>query len=99
MNVMPGDVVAVQGVGYVFRAFFVSGRQQTHSVVRRCSGLGHLGLQFSHKMGFRTVALSTSSDKKDLALQLGAHDYLDGSKVNTVEELQKMGGAKVIICS
>lgn len=76
MNVMPGDVVAVQGVG----------------------GLGHLGLQFSHKMGFRTVALSTSSDKKDLALQLGAHDYLDGSKVNTVEELQKMGGAKVIIC-
>lgn len=48
-------------------------------------------------MGYRTVALSSSSSKKDLAERLGAHVYLDGSKVNQAEELAKLGGAKVIV--
>ncbi|KAM0756141.1 GroES-like protein [Meredithblackwellia eburnea MCA 4105] len=65
--------------------------------VQGVGGLGHLAIQFSKKMGFRTVALSTSDSKKDLAFKLGASDYLDGSKVNQVEELQKLGGAKVVL--
>ena len=46
-------------------------------------------------MGFRTVALSSSASKVDLAKQLGAHDYVDGSKADQAESLQKLGGAKV----
>jgi D-arabinose 1-dehydrogenase-like Zn-dependent alcohol dehydrogenase len=48
-------------------------------------------------MGFRTVALSSSGAKRDFAMQLGATDYVDGSKEDTVEALQKMGGAALIV--
>ena len=77
MDVFPGDIVAVQGIG----------------------GLGHLAIQFSKAMGFRTVALSSSASKKEMAYKLGATDYIDGSKVDQVEALQKLGGAKVIVCT
>ena len=40
-------------------------------------GLGHLGVQFAARMGFRTVAIARGGDKADLARQLGAHDYID----------------------
>jgi D-arabinose 1-dehydrogenase-like Zn-dependent alcohol dehydrogenase len=50
-------------------------------------------------MGFKTVALSSSPSKKDLAEKLGAHIYLDGSQVDQTEELTKMGGAKIIMCT
>jgi D-arabinose 1-dehydrogenase-like Zn-dependent alcohol dehydrogenase len=48
-------------------------------------------------MGFRTVALSSSGVKREFAMQLGATDYVDGSKEDTVEALQKMGGAALIV--
>ena len=48
-------------------------------------------------MGYRVIALSSSPGKRDLALQLGADDYLDSSQVDQVEELQKFGGASVIM--
>ena len=50
-------------------------------------------------MGFKTVALSHSDAKRDLAKQLGAMAYIDSSKQDPVNELQKMGGAKVIMCT
>ena len=62
-------------------------------------GLGHLAIQYSRKMGDKTVALSSSASKKELAEKLGAHIYLDGSKVDQAEELMKLGGAKVIMCT
>jgi D-arabinose 1-dehydrogenase-like Zn-dependent alcohol dehydrogenase len=77
MDVKPGDVVAIQGIG----------------------GLGHLAVQFAHKMGFRTVALSSSDSKRQLAAELGASEYIDGSKVNQAEALAKLGGAKLIVCT
>ncbi|KAJ3019436.1 hypothetical protein HKX48_002079 [Thoreauomyces humboldtii] len=63
-------------------------------------GLGHLGLQFSAKMGFKTAALSTSDDKKELATKLGATEY-SGSKdpQDHVKFLNKLGGAKVILAT
>jgi len=67
--------------------------------VQGAGGLGHLAIQFAKKMGYHTVVLSSSAEKESLARQLGAHDYIDGSKHDAAEELQKMGGAKVIICS
>jgi len=58
-------------------------------------GLGHLALQYCRKMGYRTVALSSSDAKKEFADKLGATDYISGDK--QAEGLQKMGGADLIV--
>ncbi|KAB8360938.1 hypothetical protein FH972_024670 [Carpinus fangiana] len=65
--------------------------------VQGLGGLGHLGLQYVRKMGYRTVALSSSDAKKDFAFKLGATDYIDGSKEDHGEALAKMGGASLIV--
>ncbi|KAH9840285.1 chaperonin 10-like protein [Rhodofomes roseus] len=67
--------------------------------VQGIGGLGHLALQFSRKMGYRTVALSSSASKAELSKELGAELYLDGSKVDQGSELQKLGGAALIMCT
>ena len=50
-------------------------------------------------MGFRVVALSSGPGKEALARSLGAHEYIDGSKVDQAGALQALGGAKVIMCT
>jgi D-arabinose 1-dehydrogenase-like Zn-dependent alcohol dehydrogenase len=62
-------------------------------------GLGHLGVQYAQAMGFHTVAMSRGTDKKDLAMQLGADVYIDTKAENPAEALQKMGGARVILAT
>jgi D-arabinose 1-dehydrogenase-like Zn-dependent alcohol dehydrogenase len=62
-------------------------------------GLGHLGVQFAAKMGFRTVAVARGADKEPLAKKLGASQYLDSQKVDVAAELTKMGGAKIILAT
>ncbi|MCU1700810.1 MAG: alcohol dehydrogenase [Mycobacterium sp.] len=59
-------------------------------------GLGHLGIQFAVKMGFRTVAIARGSEKGVLARELGAHHYIDSTAGDVAAELQKLGGARVI---
>lgn len=60
-------------------------------------GLGHLGVQFSAKMGCRTVAIARGADKGPLAQELGAHHYLDSRTQDVAGELNKLGGARVIL--
>ncbi len=60
-------------------------------------GLGHLGIQFASKMGFKTIAIGRGKDKEDLVKRLGAVHYIDSKSQNTVEELVKLGGAKIIL--
>lgn len=60
-------------------------------------GLGHLALQYASKAGYRTIAISSSDAKRDFAMQLGAHEYIDGSKGDVGEQLQKLGGAACIL--
>jgi D-arabinose 1-dehydrogenase-like Zn-dependent alcohol dehydrogenase len=67
--------------------------------VQGIGGLGHLGIQFASKMGYRTVAIGRGSDKAALADQLGAVRYLDGDAVNVAEELMAMGGASAILAT
>jgi D-arabinose 1-dehydrogenase-like Zn-dependent alcohol dehydrogenase len=67
--------------------------------VQGIGGLGHLGIQFAAKMGFRTVALSSGSDKEALARQLGAHEYIDTKKTEAAEGLQKLGGADLVLAT
>jgi D-arabinose 1-dehydrogenase-like Zn-dependent alcohol dehydrogenase len=74
---MPGDLVAVQGIG----------------------GLGHLGVQFAQKFGYRVVAVGRGSENASLAKKLGASAYIDSVATKPADELQKMGGARVILAT
>ncbi|HXK01441.1 MAG TPA: alcohol dehydrogenase [Verrucomicrobiae bacterium] len=62
-------------------------------------GLGHLGVQYAAKMGCRAVGIARGADKEPLARQLGAHHYIDSQKQDPAAELQKLGGAKVVLAT
>ncbi|HVI10908.1 MAG TPA: alcohol dehydrogenase [Candidatus Binatia bacterium] len=74
---MPGDLVAVQGIG----------------------GLGHLGVQFANKFGYRVAAIGRGPENAVLAKKLGASLYIDSQATNAAQELQKLGGARVILAT
>ncbi len=74
---LPGDVVAVQGIG----------------------GLGHLGVQFANKFGYNTVAIGRGPENAALAKKLGASLYIDSQATKPAEELQKLGGARVVLAT
>jgi D-arabinose 1-dehydrogenase-like Zn-dependent alcohol dehydrogenase len=62
-------------------------------------GLGHLGIQFAAKMGYRTVAIARGADKAELARKLGAHHYIDSQAQDPAAELNRLGGAAVILAT
>lgn len=62
-------------------------------------GLGHLGVQYASKMGFRTVAIARGKDKAALAKQLGAQEYIDSTAADAGAALKAMGGARVILAT
>jgi D-arabinose 1-dehydrogenase-like Zn-dependent alcohol dehydrogenase len=62
-------------------------------------GLGHLGIQFANKFGYRVAAIGRNPENAGLAKKLGAHVYIDSKATNAAEELQKLGGAKVILAT
>ena len=74
---MPGDLVAIQGIG----------------------GLGHLGIQFANKFGYKVAAIGRGSENAALAKKLGANVYIDSASSNAADELQKLGGAQVILAT
>jgi len=74
---LPGDLVAIQGIG----------------------GLGHLGIQFANKFGYKVAAVGRGSENAALAKKLGANVYIDGKSTNAAEALQKLGGAQVILAT
>jgi D-arabinose 1-dehydrogenase-like Zn-dependent alcohol dehydrogenase len=67
--------------------------------VHGVGGLGHLGIQFAARLGYRTVAVNRGRDKEDLARSLGAHDYIDSEANDPAQALQAMGGARAIIAT
>ena len=67
--------------------------------VHGIGGLGHLGIQYARQMGFETVALGRGKDKEPLAMKLGAHHYFDSEAGDVTAELQKLGGARVILAT
>jgi D-arabinose 1-dehydrogenase-like Zn-dependent alcohol dehydrogenase len=74
---MPGDLVAVAGLG----------------------GLGHLGIQFANKFGYKVAAIGRGSENAELARKLGASVYIDSKATNAAEALLKLGGACVILAT
>jgi len=84
----------------VFNALRNSGARAGEVVaVHGIGGLGHLGVQYARRMGFNTVAINRGKDKEELARQLGAHHYIDATAQDPVAELQKLGGANVILAT
>ena len=67
--------------------------------VHGVGGLGHLGVQFAARQGFRTVAVNRSRDKEELARSLGASDYIDSAAEDPAKALLAMGGAKAILAT
>lgn len=62
-------------------------------------GLGHLGIQFAARLGFRVVAVSRGSDKEELARSLGAHEYVDTDRGDPAAALRSLGGARAILAT
>jgi D-arabinose 1-dehydrogenase-like Zn-dependent alcohol dehydrogenase len=62
-------------------------------------GLGHLGIQWANKFGYKVVAIARGPEDEALAKKLGAHVYIDNKATNAADELQKLGGAQVILAT
>lgn len=84
----------------VYNALRNSGARSGDVVaVHGIGGLGHLGVQYARRMGFQTVAIGRGTDKEPLAKKLGAHHYIDSGAGDAAAELQKLGGARVILAT
>lgn len=67
--------------------------------IQGIGGLGHLGLQYANKLGYRVAAIARGTDKADLAEKLGAHHYIDSDATDPAEMLQQLGGAAAIVAT
>jgi D-arabinose 1-dehydrogenase-like Zn-dependent alcohol dehydrogenase len=65
--------------------------------IQGLGGLGHLAIQYAARFGYRVVAISRGGEKEEFARKLGAHEYIDSSKGDAGEALQKLGGAALIV--
>ena len=84
----------------VFNALRNSGARAGDLVaVQGIGGLGHLGIQYARQMGFRTFAIGRGKDKEPLARKLGAAHFVDTASCDPAQELQKFGGARVILAT
>lgn len=106
LAVLPAELSAVEAAPLMcaglttFNALRHSGARPGDLVaILGIGGLGHLGVQYAAKMGFRTVAIARGSDKEPLARQLGASHYIDSQSADPAEELSKLGGAKVVVAT
>lgn len=101
---MPKDADPVQAASFLCAGLtvFNSIRHQNIGpgetvVIQGIGGLGHLGIQYARKMGFRVIAVSTSNAKREFAMELGAHHYINSSECDVAEEINKLGGAKLVV--
>jgi len=67
--------------------------------IQGMGGLGHLGIQFAQRFGYQVVAIGRGPEKAVLAKKLGASEYIDSGRANAAAELQKRGGARVILAT
>jgi D-arabinose 1-dehydrogenase-like Zn-dependent alcohol dehydrogenase len=67
--------------------------------IQGLGGLGHLAIQYANRFGYRVVALSRDSKKEKFVRELGAHEYIDSSKEDAAQALQKLGGASLIVAT
>src|SRR5262249_29569992 len=97
----PADAAPLMCAGLTtFNALRNSGARPGDVLARPWpGGLGHVGVQYAAKMGFHTVGIARGKDKEPLARKLGAAVYIDSQAQDPAAELQKLGGAKVILAT
>ena len=100
-DMQPVDVAPLMCAGLTtFNALRNSGARPGDVVaILGLGGLGHLATQFSAKMGFYTVGIARGPERETFARQLGASAYIDNEATDPAAELQKLGGAKVILAT
>ncbi|KAG8163859.1 hypothetical protein KVR01_005777 [Diaporthe batatas] len=100
-DVDPAQVAPLLCAGVsVFNAIRKMHVEQGNTVaIQGIGGLGHYAIQYARKMGYYVIAMSSSSSKRDFALDLGAHEYIDTSKDEAVAKLQQLGGAALIVAT
>jgi D-arabinose 1-dehydrogenase-like Zn-dependent alcohol dehydrogenase len=100
-ELQPNDAAPLMCAGLTtFNALRNSGARPGDVVaILGLGGLGHLGVQYAKKMGFRTIGIARGKDKEPLARELGASVYIDSQAQDPAAELQKLGGAKVILAT
>jgi D-arabinose 1-dehydrogenase-like Zn-dependent alcohol dehydrogenase len=100
-DLSPIDAAPLMCAGITtFNALRNSGAQSGDVVaILGLGGLGHLGVQYAVKMGFKTVAIARGKDKEPLARQLGAWHYIDSQSQDPAAELAKLGGARAILAT
>jgi len=106
LALVPDDLSPVEGAPLMcagittYNALRNSGARAGDVVaVLGLGGLGHLAVQYAVKMGFKTVGIARGKDKEPLARKLGAHHYVDSQTQDVAAELQKLGGARVILAT
>ncbi|KAH6658486.1 chaperonin 10-like protein [Truncatella angustata] len=67
--------------------------------VQGLGGVGHMAVQYANKFGYRVIAISRDGSKEEFARQLGAHEYIDASKGDVGVQLQKLGGARLVVAT
>jgi propanol-preferring alcohol dehydrogenase len=67
--------------------------------IQGIGGLGHLGVQYANKLGYRVAAIARGADKRALAEQLGAHHYIDSAATDPGAALTELGGAAAVIAT
>src|SRR5438552_3883088 len=83
-----------------FNALRHSGAMPSDLVaVQGIGGLGHLGIQFAQKFGYKVAAIGRGPENSMLAKKLGASVYIDSAAKNAAAELQKLGGARAILAT
>jgi D-arabinose 1-dehydrogenase-like Zn-dependent alcohol dehydrogenase len=100
-DLKPQDAAPLLCAGITtFNALRNSGARAGDTVaILGIGGLGHLGIQFAVKFGFRTVAIARGGDKGPLARKLGAHHYIDSESGDPAAALQSLGGARIILAT
>ena len=100
-DLLPAEAAPLMCAGLTtFNALRNSGARPGDVVaVLGLGGLGHLGVQYAAKMGFHTAGIARGKDKGPLARQLGAAAYIDSQAQDPAAELQKLGGARVILAT
>jgi len=106
LALMPESLDAVEAAPLLcagittYNALRHSGAQPGDLVaVQGVGGLGHLGIQFANKFGYRVAAVSRGKENEPLAKKLGAHIYIDAAAGSAAEALQKLGGARVVLAT
>ena len=106
LALVPGELPAIEAAPLMcaglttFNALRNSGARPGDLVaILGIGGLGHLGVQYAAKMGFRTAAIARGKDKEPLARQLGAAYYIDSQSTDPAAALAKLGGAKVVLAT